>query len=65
VCHVRTHFSNFLVKPNPSKRLKQALLAYNEDDILALKAVVQYIESRADRQAAAAGAASGETFPLF
>jgi uncharacterized protein YprB with RNaseH-like and TPR domain len=31
---------------NPSKRLKQALLAYNEDDILSLKQVVQYIEKR-------------------
>ena len=30
----------------PSKRLKQKLLAYNEDDILSLRHVVHYIESR-------------------
>ncbi len=31
----------------PTKRLKQMLIAYNEDDLLGLKHVVQYIESRA------------------
>lgn len=39
---------------NPNKRVKQVLLAYNEDDILSLKHVVQYIESRTGRHAAAA-----------
>ena len=31
---------------NPNKRLKQKLLEYNEDDILSLKHVVQFIELR-------------------
>ena len=33
----------------PKKRLKQKLLEYNEDDILSLKYVVVYIESRSER----------------
>jgi Icc-related predicted phosphoesterase/uncharacterized protein YprB with RNaseH-like and TPR domain len=49
----------------PNKRLKQMLLAYNEDDILSLKQVVKYIESHTQKQAAAANAASGETLSLF
>jgi len=35
----------------PNKRLKQMLLAYNEDDILSLKRVVQYIENHAQTSA--------------
>jgi Icc-related predicted phosphoesterase/uncharacterized protein YprB with RNaseH-like and TPR domain len=49
----------------PNKRVKQMLLAYNEDDILSLKHVVQYIENRTEKRAASAHATSGESLSLF
>ena len=45
-----------------NKQLKTKLLAYNEDDLLALKNVVDYIESRTVQLAAAAHAGDGPPY---